>query len=247
MLISVRYIRGKIMPKTANPREQIEKYVKEGNLKALLNKAAEIHGHYCTFLALGVKATYLAFKELDIMENPGMEELMVITECNNCFIDGIQALSGCTLGNNAMIYKDLGKTAATFWPRAKNKALRIVVKPYDEIQSTCPEAQEMASLFDRRVKKREELSPEENKRFYELSTLLSFQMLDRPIDEIFKTEWIEPEKLEYAPIYDSMICSRCGESVMESHVRLREGKPYCLNCCSIEYFMVAGRGIHCGR
>jgi len=105
----------------------------------------------------------------------------------------------------------------------------------------------MASLFERRIKKREELPPEEEKRLYELSTLQSFQMLDRPNDEIFKLEWIEPEKLEYAPIFDSMICSQCGESVMESHVRFKENTPFCLNCYSTEYFMVAGRGIHTGR
>jgi formylmethanofuran dehydrogenase subunit E len=235
------------MSRPVNPREHIENNLKKGNLKALLNKAAEIHGHYCTFLALGVKATYLAFKKLDIIKNPGMEELMVITECNNCFIDGIQAISGCTLGNNAMIYKDLGKTAATFWPRAKKKALRIVVNPYEKIQDTSPEAQEMDSLFDRRIKKREALSPEEEKRFYELSILQSFQMLDRPDDEIFKLEWTKPEKLKYAPILDSMICSQCGESVMESHVRFKENTPFCLNCYSTEYFMVAGRGIRKGK
>ena len=230
-----------------NPREKIEKYLKEGNLKALLNKAAEIHGHYCTFLALGVKATYLAFRKLDIIDNPGMEEMMVIAECNNCFIDGIQGISGCTFGNNAVIYKDYGKTAATFWPRTRKKAFRVVVKPYNEIQGKSRKAREAAALFEKIVKKREKLSPEENRRFFELSRLISFQMLNRPDEELFKTEWTKPEKPEYAPIFDSVICSKCGESVMETHTRSRQGKHYCMDCTLADYFMVAGRGIHPGR
>lgn len=230
-----------------NPREKIENCLKEGNLKALLKKAAEIHGHYCTFLALGVKATYLAFRELEIFDNPGMEEMMVIAECNNCFVDGIQGISGCTFGNNAVIYKDFGKTAATFWPRKRKNAFRIVVKPYDEIRGKSSEAEEAAILFERTVKKREKLSPKEQKRFFELNRLISFQMLDRPDEELFKTGWTKPEKMEYAPIFDSLICSRCGESVMETHVRVKLGKPYCLDCTLADYFMMAGRGIHPGQ
>src|SRR5664280_2902492 len=46
-------------------------------------------------------------------ENTGMEEVVAIVECNNCFTDGIQVVTGCTFGNNALIYKDLSKTAVT--------------------------------------------------------------------------------------------------------------------------------------
>jgi formylmethanofuran dehydrogenase subunit E len=28
--------------------------------------------------------------------NTGMEELVAIVECNNCFVDGIQVVTGCT-------------------------------------------------------------------------------------------------------------------------------------------------------
>ncbi|MCL4502615.1 MAG: FmdE family protein [Deltaproteobacteria bacterium] len=39
--------------------------------------------------------------------------MVAIVECNNCFTDGIQAVTGCTFGNNALIFQDLGKTAVT--------------------------------------------------------------------------------------------------------------------------------------
>ena len=235
------------MAKILNPRAQIQKYLQQGNLKALLKKSAEIHGHYCTYLALGVKATYLAFKNLGIVENPGMEEVMVLVECNNCFTDGIQGISGCTFGNNAMVYKDLGKTSASFWIRGNKKAFRVVVKPYDELQKGTPEEKELNELFEKAVKQRKKLSPKESERMAELAQKLSFQMLERDDEEVFKTHWVQAPKIEYAPIFESVICNKCKESVMESHIRLKQGKPYCLKCYASDYYMVLGKGICTGK
>ena len=58
-----------------------------------------------------------------------MEEVVAIVECNNCFTDGIQVVTGCTFGNNALIYKDLGKTAVTVARRHDGAAVRLVVQP----------------------------------------------------------------------------------------------------------------------
>ena len=57
-----------------------------------------------------------------------MEELIAIVETNNCFSDGVQVVTGCTFGNNGLIYKDLGKTAVTVAKR-DGTAIRIVLDP----------------------------------------------------------------------------------------------------------------------
>ncbi|MEM2924481.1 MAG: FmdE family protein [Methanocellales archaeon] len=57
-----------------------------------------------------------------------MEEVLAIVETNNCFSDGIQFVTGCTFGNNALIYRDYGKIAMTFW-RRDGKGIRIAVRP----------------------------------------------------------------------------------------------------------------------
>lgn len=51
---------------------------------------------------------------IDLYQSDGMEELIAVVEIDACFADGIQAVSGCTLGNNSLIYRDLGRTAVTF-------------------------------------------------------------------------------------------------------------------------------------
>jgi formylmethanofuran dehydrogenase subunit E len=232
------------MENKKEPREAIKKLLAEGNLEKLLEKAAEIHGHYCSYMALGVRATYVAFKKLGIVESTGMEEILAIVECNNCFVDGIQAISGCTLGNNALIYKDLGKTAVTFIRRKENKAIRVVVKYSGDEMKKNPDTEEAMALFDKAVKKREKLTSKERKHMKELWTVMSFQVLEKPEKEIFEIKKVKPEKIEYAPIFESIQCSVCGENVMETRIRIKENKPVCISCAGDEYWMVAGSGIH---
>jgi formylmethanofuran dehydrogenase subunit E len=226
------------------PRKEIIDLLAEGNLEKLLDKAAEIHGHYCSYVALGVRAVYEAFKRLGIIENSGMEQILAVVECNNCFVDGIQAVSGCTLGNNALIYKDMGKTAVTFIDRDKAKAVRVSVKYDPRSMSGTPEQTEAMDLFDRAVKKREELSPREKERMMELWTKLSFSILELPQNEVFEIKETTPPVMEYAPIFESVKCSICGEKVMETRIRMQEQNPVCLDCAKENYWIVAGRGIH---
>lgn len=235
------------MGKHKDPREEIKKMLDEGNLEELLQKAASLHGHYCSYLALGVRSTYTAFRELGISESSGMEEIVAVVECNNCFIDGIQAISGCTFGNNSMIYRDYGKTAVTFNRKKENEAIRISVKDYKETIKNVPYVEEAQALFDRAVKKREKLTSEESRRMKELWTALAFKILELPEKDIFKISKREFEKVEYAPIFDSAVCSTCGEQVMETRARIKENKILCIPCAGAEYSMVAGKGIHPAR
>lgn len=232
------------MKNTKDPRHEIKTMLAKGDLEGLLGKAGEIHGHYCSYVALGVMAVYTAFKKLGILDSTGMEEILAIVECNNCFVDGIQAISGCTLGNNALIYKDLGKTAATFINRKTNKAVRLFVKYSAENTNSDPEAEEAGVLFDRAIKKREKLSSDEMRRMKELWTKMSFAVLSKPEDEIFDIEFVEPEAISYAPIYDSIQCSVCLEKAMATRIAFKDTKPVCIGCSGGEYWMVAGRGIH---
>jgi len=49
-----------------NPRYVIEDAIKARDLPRLLAKAGELHGHFCPFLALGVKAAVRAVNELSV-------------------------------------------------------------------------------------------------------------------------------------------------------------------------------------
>ena len=116
------------MHEHASARQALETMIRSNDLEGLLRQAEIIHGHRCPFLALGVKAGQHAMAYLE-QENTGMEEVVALVECNNCFADGIQAVTGCTFGNSALIFKDLGKTAVTVARRRDGAALRLAVRP----------------------------------------------------------------------------------------------------------------------
>lgn len=224
------------------PREEIERKIKQGDVEWLLRKAGELHGHFCPFLALGVKASVLALGELRAFTEGIHEELLAMVEVNNCFTDGVQMVTGCTFGNNSLIYKDFGKNGFTLAKRG-GKAVRIsILTGYPQkMAGRVDGAQEM---FERFIQRRQKGSPKEMERFKEVWEMLSFMQLQIPVEEQFKVEHISTSVPEQAPILQSVACSSCGESVMESRVRVMDGKPMCIACAKQEYFVMEGGGMH---
>ncbi len=235
-----------IPEKLFNPRQEILQLLLQGDLEKLLEMTGMLHGHYCPGVALGVKAVHIAFKELGFTDNTGMEEIMAVVECNNCFVDGVQFVSGCSLGNNSLVYKDLGKIAATFYKRSSSDAVRVCAKTFDLQDEADDEKQEADALFERAVKKREKLSDAEQKRMKELWIKRSFAVVNAPDTDIFTVIHTKAPDFAFAPIFDSQTCSLCGDMVMETRTHLQNGKPVCIPCAKEEYHMVVGKGIVTG-
>ena len=225
------------------PRAGVRQLLIDGKISEVLEMAGTLHGHYCPGVALGVKAVDAAFRRLNITDNTGMEEIMAVAECNSCFVDGIQFAAGCTLGNNALVYKDLGKTAATFYRRGAAEAVRVSVKTYAISAGSEEERKEGDALFEKAVKRREKLTDAESARMKELWTKRSFATMEMADDELFSITNVPVPQISFAPIVDSQECSACGESVMESKAVFRNGKAVCVSCAGEEYRMVAGKGI----
>jgi formylmethanofuran dehydrogenase subunit E len=221
----------------SNPRQEIENAIYSGDLRKLLYISGSLHGHYCSFSALGVKAGALAMRSLGVRKSTGMEEIVAIVETNNCFSDGVQIVTGCSFGNNALIYRDYGKTAFTLAKRS-GEGIRIAVKP-NCIEEEAPEA---AALFRKVVIERKG-TPEEHKRVLQLWSDISFEMLDVPDERVFLVQSVKIEVPSYARIFASAVCSVCGENIMEPRVRLKDGKPVCLSCAGEAYYQLAGDGI----
>jgi len=221
-------------------RGEIEKLIEVGDLRGLLDKAGELHGHLCNYLTYGVMAGYIAMRELDV-KSTGMEEVIAIVETNNCFSDGVQVMTGCSFGNNALIYRDLGKTAVTVSKR-DGSAIRIALDPdfEDSRKKEYPEAYE---FWDKIVAKREKATTEEHGRLMRLFAEMSIKELSKSPDEMFRIKLMKVAVPEYAPIFASVRCSICGENVMETRARVRDGKTVCIDCVGGEQYVLDGRGI----
>jgi len=220
-----------------SPRQEIEEAIAAGDLGNLLRISGMLHGHFCPFSALGVKAAARAVKELRAIST-GMEEVVAIVETNNCFSDGIQIITGCSFGNNALIFRDYGKTAVTL-ARRTGEGIRIAVLADRVMEERSPEATE---LFEKVVVQRGGTEAD-GKRLSQLWQELSFHILGLPDEEVFAIKKVTDDVPAYAQIFTSVKCSVCGENVIESRTRMKDGKPICLACSDHEYYQLASDGI----
>jgi len=129
-------------------------------LTSLIKKAADFHGHLGPFLVIGVRMGTLTKKILNV--NAGKNNKLRITARLplltpfSCIIDGIQATTQCTIGNQKLkIENSQTKIIVYFELKNSYKALRIHVDPkiikelknrYSEGASNEELAQEIASI-----------------------------------------------------------------------------------------------------
>jgi len=129
-------------------------------LTSLIKKAADFHGHLGPFLVIGVRMGTLTKKILNV--NAGKNNKLRITARLplltpfSCIIDGIQATTQCTIGNQKLKMEN-SQTKIIVYFELKNsyKALRIHVDPkiikelknrYSEGASNEELAREIASI-----------------------------------------------------------------------------------------------------
>lgn len=227
-----------------NPRAGFIEAIRKNDAATCLVKTAEIHGHYCPGSALGVMASLYGLGLLgdkDADSDGVMENLLAIVETNACFADGVQAVSGCTLGNNALIYRDLGKLAVTFAVRGKVEGVRIRVLP--EFKQCIDKAvPEFYPLIDKVIVRRSG-TPDELRLFRKKGREAAFALIGLPFDALFEARTVEPDIPPYAPIADTVICPACNEPVMASKIRRRGSRKGTCFECSGSYFEVDGSGI----
>jgi len=225
----------------AEIRAEIEKMIEFDDLAGLLTRTGEIHGHHCVGSAMGVIAAHWAMKELGVKESTGMEHVLAIVETNNCFSDGVQVVTGCTFGNNALIYRDYGKTAFTLLKR-NGEGVRLAAKPEagEILKNRNPEAEELY----RKVVTDRNARLEEEERMIELNRKHCYDILSIPAEKIFKVERVKMEApARYSRILGSRICAKCGEKVMETKMIERDGVVLCIPCAGADYSKLDWSGI----
>ena len=190
-------------------------------------EAAEFHGHVCPGLAIGYRAAEVGLDEL-LSGRSEDEELVCIAENDACSIDGIQVVTGCTIGKGNLIFRDHGKQVYTFILRDSSDAVRISQKP-EFAMNSAPEAPELMKKFFSG-----EASEEETARYHKMRSDMVEQYLIRPAYEIFVIEHVKAEIPEKARLFNSVKCAECGEVVSESRARVKNGKIVCIPC-SNEY------------
>jgi tRNA-Thr(GGU) m(6)t(6)A37 methyltransferase TsaA len=199
------------------PRSRILPLIKNNDLEELLIQAGQFHGHYCVGVTLGVMAGTHAVRTLakangvplyTLQGAEGMRDLSAAVEAKNCFIDGIQYVTGCTWGNGrlqlierqqnrqqnrsemAVLLFQSGKSSSdTYGLRvALEKDLPTVLKNMD------PGFAELFKEF-RDSSRKDERAFEREKEYREASKTMSFRLLQTPPEELFSEEQISKKQI----------------------------------------------------
>jgi len=223
-----------------NPRQEIASLVADRNLEELFLRAGALHSHFCPGLALGVMASLEGLHALSATSGAdGMEDLVAITEINNCMVDGIQLVTGCTLGNNSLLYFDYGKTAVSLGFRS-GRGVRLTTKVnYRELISQI--VPRFKPLFDEVVAGKNR-DPEKLAAYKEAAAEAGFAMLplSQEIFAVHETVLVLPD---YAGIRESMYCASCGERIIADKAVQNDHQFLCIPCARGSYLAVCGDGI----
>ena len=219
-------------------RLEIDQKIMENDLPGLLYLTGLIHGHHCIGSAMGVIAAHYAMKAMNIKENTGMEHIIAVVETNNCFSDGVQVVTGCSFGNNSMVYRDFGKTAFSLVMR-NGEGIRLCTKPDlgDLLKDKRPEAINFVNIINNR-----KATPEEEAKVMQLNKEHCYSVLDIPAEKIFNIENVKLSLPEYSRILESNICPICGEKYMETKAVSKDGNLLC-GSCGGEYNQIDWSGI----
>jgi formylmethanofuran dehydrogenase subunit E len=187
-----------------------------------IDATISFHGHWCPGLASGIRAAEWALAELGARSRD--EELVAVVETDMCGVDAIQFLTGCTFGKGNLIHKDYGKNAFTFYRRSDGKAARLVARPgmYGDARQT------LRQLHRKMLA--ESLTAEEEAVLKQTRAEITKLIMESRLADLFEIKEAVGPMPRKARILSSLICAKCGESVMESRTRKFQEQTLCIPC-----------------
>jgi formylmethanofuran dehydrogenase subunit E len=174
------------------------------------------HSHLCPRQILGVRIGFAGAAALDLDVPRADKRLLVILETDGCFADGIEVVTGCTIGHRTLRVEDYGKIAATFVDVKTGTAMRVIPRL---------DVRERAYAY----------MPNERRHYF--AQLEAYQIM--PNEELLEVQTVELIK----PIAEIVSrpgvrvnCSVCGEEIINEREVRRDGLKLCHNCVGKAYY-----------
>ena len=89
----------------------------------------QMHRVLCPRQVLGVRIALLGCRTLDVPFPQADKRMLILTEMDGCFVDGLSVVSGCSIGHRTLRLADLGKIAATVVDTQLERAVRVWPRP----------------------------------------------------------------------------------------------------------------------
>lgn len=189
------------------------------SLELLLSKSKQSHTHLCPRQILGVRIGLAGMNATGFVDPPVKKKLLAISETDGCFVDGLSAATGCTVGHRTLRVEDYGKVAATFVNVQTGHAVRVAPAGNVRDRAFAYAPGERRPYFAQLRAYR--VMPEEE--------LLIFQQVRLNVSVgrmISRAGW-------------RVNCSMCGEEIINEREILRDGLILCLACDGRGYYQPA--------
>jgi formylmethanofuran dehydrogenase subunit E len=199
------------------------------NDRDVLKRAFDFHGHICWASAIGTRAGLVALRELGVKRTGTSGELHCIVEIGDnhgaqCFADGVQYSTGCTLGKANIEKAGWGKLAITLIDKRNQKAIRISYKPgrHKLVAESSFMKKRAAGIPP------DQIQPEEA---WEMADIL----WDAPESEVLSVGEVKPYPYEdFGEIMGLKACANCGEMTSVAYLRVVGDKQMCVPCSGYE-------------
>jgi formylmethanofuran dehydrogenase subunit E len=153
---------------------------------------------------------------LGMSQPPTDKSLLVITETDGCFADGLEVSAGVSVGHRTLRVEDYGKVAATFVHVKTGEAIRLAPRL---------DVRQRAMAY----------APGENRHYF--AQLAGYQVM--PEDELFSASPVylmtPVEEIVSRPGVRAN-CSVCGEEIINQREVIIDGKVYCRACVGHGYY-----------
>lgn len=186
------------------------------HLNNLLNESAARHSHLCPRQILGVRMGLFGLRSLGFQYPPDDKSLLVLSETDGCFVDGLEVACRVSVGQRTLRVMDMGKVAAVFAHVIEQHAIRLAPKPG------------VRQSVNDYVKQTESYQAQ----------LMGYQVM--PDTELFciKSVVLKPsiETLVSRPGIRTM-CVHCEEEIINEREIYQNGKAFCRSCAGEKYYI----------
>ena len=197
------------------------------NIQSLLELSSRDHAHLCPRQILGVRIGLAGMKALGFHEPPTKIQLLVISETDGCFVDGVIAATGCTVGHRTLRVEDYGKVAATFVDTVTGQAVRIA-PALDVREKACAYAPDEPRHYFAQMRAYQIMPDDE---MFTFTTVA----LGIPVEEIISRPGVRVN------------CDMCGEEIMNEREVHRDELTLCRACAGNRYYQPVLSSVHIPR
>lgn len=200
-----------------HPSTNQEKYplVIAPDVQPFLTETAAIHKHLCPRQVLGVRMGLYAGELLGLELPRRDKRLYTFVETDGCFVDGVTAATGCSVGHRTLRLMDYGKVAATYVDTETERAIRIWPTPQCRARAA-------------------DFAPTAPNRWR--AQLEAYQIM--PAADLLsacKIELLVNLKALIARKGVRVNCGGCGEEILNQREVIRDGKVLCRGCAYGNY------------